>query len=87
MINWSPVLTPVKLDPVIVAPADIAPLAATLVGVIDPRVSVIAGVVVSLATTPDTPEAVTTETMLTVPLPDGPTGPGGPAGPAGPGAP
>ena len=86
MINWSPVLTPIRLEPVTIARDEIAPVAATLVGVIAPRVSVIAGVVVGVATEPDTPDAVTTETMLTVPLPDGPTGPGGPAGP-GPGAP
>jgi hypothetical protein len=34
-----------------------------------PRVKVIAGVVVSVATEPDTPFAVTTETEVTVPEP------------------
>ena len=87
MITWSPVLTPDRLDPVTVAPADIAPEAATLVGVIAPSVRVIAGVVVGSATVPDTPLAVVTETLVTVPLPAGPGGPAGPAGPAGPGAP
>ncbi len=39
----------------------------TLVGVMAPRVSVIAGVVVAVATEPDTPLAVTTDTLVTVP--------------------
>ena len=38
-------------------------------GVIAPRVSVIAGVVVGLATEPDIPLAVTTETPVTEPVP------------------
>ena len=50
----------------------IAPVADTLVGVIDPSVRVIAGVVVSVATLPETPLAVVTETLVTVPLPPGP---------------
>jgi hypothetical protein len=39
------------------------------VGVIAPRVKVMAGVVVAVATVPDTPLAVTTETEVTVPVP------------------
>ena len=42
----------------------------TEVGVIAPNVSVIAGVVVGLATLPETPLAVTTETVVTVPPDD-----------------
>jgi hypothetical protein len=41
----------------------------TVVGVIAPRVKVIAGVVVEVATEPETPFAVTTETSVTVPVP------------------
>src|SRR6185312_3588489 len=41
------------------------------VGVIAPRVKVIAGVVVAVATVPETPFAVTTETAVTVPVPVG----------------
>jgi len=41
----------------------------TLVGVIAPRVKVIAGVVVAVATLPDTPFAVVTDTDVTVPEP------------------
>ena len=51
---------PDKLDPVTV------PVAATELGVIAPSVKVIAGVVVGVATTPDTPFAVVTETDVTV---------------------
>lgn len=40
----------------------------TVVGVIAPRVNVIAGVVVEVATEPDTPFAVVTETDVTVPV-------------------
>ena len=54
---------PERLEPVIV------PDAATLVGVTAPRVSVIAGVVVGVATEPETPFAVTTLTLVTVPPP------------------
>ena len=42
----------------------------TLVGVIAPKVNVIAGVVVAVATEPLTPFAVTTETEVTVPPPE-----------------
>src|SRR6185503_3158278 len=38
-------------------------------GVISPRVRLIAGVVVAVATVPDTPLAVVTETLVTVPVP------------------
>jgi hypothetical protein len=41
----------------------------TEVGVIAPRVNVMAGVVVAVATEPDIPLAVTTETLVTVPEP------------------
>ena len=41
----------------------------TVVGVMAPRVSEIAGVVVAVATDPDTPLAVVTDTEVTVPLP------------------
>lgn len=41
----------------------------TEVGVIAPRVKLMAGVVVALATVPDTPLAVVTETDVTVPVP------------------
>jgi hypothetical protein len=41
----------------------------TLEGVIAPSVSVIEGVVVAFATEPETPFAVTTETLVTVPVP------------------
>jgi len=51
----------VPVDVVIVSPF-------TVVGVIAPSVSVIAGVVVAVATEPDTPLAVTTETLVTLPL-------------------
>ena len=63
---WSPVLIPVRLEPV-TAPDDI-----TLVGVMLPRVIVIAGVVVGVATLPLTPFAVTTLTDVTVPDPPPP---------------
>ena len=43
----------------------------TLDGVIAPRVSVMAGVVVAFATEPETPLAVTTDTVVTVPEPTG----------------
>jgi hypothetical protein len=70
---WSPVLVPLdvpecvpdRLEPVTV------PLAATLDGVIAPSANVIAGVVVAVATLPDTPLAVVTETLVTDPLPPG----------------
>src|SRR6187402_1934553 len=59
----SPVFVPDKLDPVTV------PVAATLAGVIAPRVNVRAGVVVDVDTAPLTPLAVTTDTSVTVPPP------------------
>ena len=53
---------PDKLEPVTL------PEAATEVGVIAPKVKVIAGVVVAFATEPEIPFAVVTETELTLPL-------------------
>ena len=50
----------------------VRPETCTALGVIAPRVSVIAGVVVAVATVPDTPLAVTTETLVTVPVPPPP---------------
>jgi hypothetical protein len=44
----------------------------TEVGIMAPNASVIAGVVVELATEPDIPLAVTTETDVTVPVPPPP---------------
>ena len=61
VIVWSPVFVPLRFEPVT------EPLAATLVGVIAPSVRLIAGVVVEVATVPDTPFAVLTETDVTVP--------------------
>ena len=58
-----PVLVPLRLEPVTV------PEAAIDVGVMAPRVRVIAGVVVGVATVPLTPLAVVTETDVTVPSP------------------
>ena len=58
-----PVLVPLRLEPVTV------PVAATDEGVIAPRVRLIAGVVVDVATVPLTPFAVVTETEVTVPFP------------------
>ena len=60
----SPVFVPDKLEPVIV------PVAATLDGVIAPKVREIAGVVVGVATVPLTPFADVTDTEVTVPEPD-----------------
>src|ERR1051325_2503119 len=60
-MGWSPVLVPDRLEPVTI------PVAATLDGVIAPRVSEIAGVVVGFVTIPLTPLAVVTETEVTVP--------------------
>jgi hypothetical protein len=54
---------------VIAVPAPIA----TLDGVMAPSISDIAGVVVGVATVPETPFAVTTETLVTLPEP--PQGP------------
>ena len=63
----------------VVPPAIVNPTAAasnvralTLVGVIAPRVSVMSGVVFGVATTPETPLAVATETLVTVPVPPPP---------------
>lgn len=55
----------------VMVPTDesITPLTEILDGVIAPSVSVIAGVVVAVATLPDTPLAVVTETEVTVPDP------------------
>jgi hypothetical protein len=70
---WFPVFTPVmELVPVtssvgVEDPDKTTPL--TLVGVIAPNVIVMAGVVVAFATLPDTPFAVVTDTLVTVPLP------------------
>ena len=58
---------PAPLDVIAVPP----PIAAE-VGVMAPRVSEIAGVVVAVATVPDTPLAVVTETEVTVPDPPPP---------------
>ena len=46
-----------------------APVAATLVGVIAPRVRVMAGGVVAVATEPLIPLAVVTDTLVTLPVP------------------
>ena len=51
--------------------AVILPVAVTVVGVIAPRVRVMAGVEVGVATEPETPFAVTTDTLVTVPAPEG----------------
>src|SRR5437588_278399 len=59
---WSPVLVPLRLLPVTV------PDAATDEGVIAPRLSVMAGVVVAVATVPLTPLPVVTLTEVTVPV-------------------
>ena len=48
---------------------DIVLEATTVVGVTAPRVKVIAGVVVAFATLPETPLAVVTDTVDTVPFP------------------
>ena len=45
------------------------PVALTVVGVIAPKVKDIAGVVVAVATVPETPLAVVTEAEVTVPDP------------------
>ena len=60
---------PAIVNPV-AAEARVKPL--TDVGVIAPRVNVIAGVVVLSATSPDTPLAVVTDTEVTVPEPSPP---------------
>ena len=68
----SPVLDPEMDDvPVTAKVGVVDPEMTTLfteVGVIAPKVSVIAGVVPAVATVPDTPLAVVTETVVTVPV-------------------
>lgn len=59
---------PVATVDVMVVP-DTAPVDATLDGVIAPSVSEMAGVDVAFATVPDTPFAVVTDTVVTVPVP------------------
>ena len=59
----SPVLVPVRLRPVML------PVAATLVGVMSPSVSAIAGVVVGSLTEPEIPFVDTMLTVVTVPVP------------------
>ena len=54
---------PDKFEPVT------APVAVTEVGVIAPKVKLIAGVVEAFVTVPEIPFAVVTETELTLPLP------------------
>ena len=66
VIVWFPVFVPDKFEPVTV------PVAATDVGVIAPSVNVIAGVVVELATVPETPFAEVTDTEVTEPPPPPP---------------
>ena len=66
MLVWFPVLVPLRFEPVT------APDAATEEGVMAPRVTVMAGVVVGLRTLPLTPAAVVTETEVTVPVPPPP---------------
>lgn len=61
----SPLFVLDKLEPVTV------PVAATDDGVIAPSVKLIAGVLVAVATVPDIPLAVVTDTEVTVPVPDG----------------
>jgi hypothetical protein len=60
------VVPPASVNPV-VNDARVSPL--TVVGVTLPRVRLIAGVVVAVATVPETPLAVVTETEVTEPLP------------------
>jgi hypothetical protein len=68
----SPVLEPEMEDvPVTASVGVVDPEITTLfteVGVIAPKVRVIAGVVPAVATVPDTPLAVVTETEVTVPV-------------------
>lgn len=63
LVALSHVLVQLRLEPPTV------PLAATLVGVMSHSVRDIAGVVVAVATLPDTPFAVVTDTDVTVQLP------------------
>ena len=73
MFVWSPVLTPEMVEVPVTArvgvlePERVMPL--TEVGVIAPKVRVIAGVIVEVATEPETPLAVVTDTDVTVPVP------------------
>jgi hypothetical protein len=60
----APELVPDRLEPVTV------PVAATLAGVMAPKLRVIAGVVVAFATEPEIPFALTTEAEVTVPVPE-----------------
>jgi hypothetical protein len=62
---WSPVFVP-DVVPETLVPVTV-PVEATEVGVMAPRIIVMAGVVESLATVPLTPFAVTTEVVVTVP--------------------
>ena len=66
VIVWSPVLVPLRFDPVTV------PTDATDDGVIAPSASVMAGVVAAVATDPLIPFADTTETEVTEPPPTPP---------------
>ena len=63
VMAWSPVFVLERFDPLIVPEATID------VGVMAPRASVIAGVVVDVATEPLTPLAVVTDTLVTLPTP------------------
>ena len=73
VIVWSPVLAPdTEVVPVTASVGVDAPETTTElteVGTIAPSVRLIAGVVVEVATVPDTPLAVVTDTLVTVPLP------------------
>jgi hypothetical protein len=70
---WSPVLDPEILDAPATASVGVAvpdkATELTEVGVIAPKEIVIAGVVVAVATVPETPFAATTLAEVTVPLP------------------
>jgi hypothetical protein len=70
---WSPVFAPeIELVPVTASVGVELPdkvIEFTVVGTIAPRVRVMAGVVVGLATLPETPLAVATDTEVTVPEP------------------
>ena len=64
IVNVLEVVPPAMVKPVVAA-ARVS--AFTEVGVIAPKVRVIAGVVVGVATEPETPLAVTTDALVTVP--------------------
>ncbi len=72
VIVWSPVFEPLMLDVPVTANAGVdepeSVILLTVVGVIAPRLNVIAGVVVEVATDPEIPFAVTTDTEVTVPV-------------------